>query len=99
MLQKLYLMRGKISMIIGDYSSAFKDFDTAVNLDPNNGLAFFYRGRCHQLNLEREEAIADYQNAIELIPDEPIFYYYRANLLEQQGKDANADYDIYLKLS
>lgn len=50
----------------GLYEEAIKNYDNAIELNPNNGYAYYNRGVC-KANLGRhEEAIEDYDNAIKL---------------------------------
>jgi tetratricopeptide (TPR) repeat protein len=60
------------------YEEAIADYDTAIELDPENFLAYAGRAWVHQQMEEYDKAIADYSQAIDLDPEEGWAYNERA---------------------
>jgi tetratricopeptide (TPR) repeat protein len=56
--------RGKASFDAGDYPAAIVSFTKAIDLDPNNAVAYCNRGMAYQAKSESDEAIADFSKAI-----------------------------------
>lgn len=60
-----------------DYAGAFKDFNKAIELDPNYAKSYYHRG-CLQFNMQkRNEAIKDYTMAVKLDTNYADAYYNR----------------------
>ena len=51
------------------YRKALQEFDKAIELDPNNYRAYFWRGRVNIKVKRLKEAAVDFQMAIKLKPD------------------------------
>lgn len=51
------------------YSKALHEFDTAIELDPNNYRAYFWRGRTYIKIKRYREATIDFQTVIKIKPD------------------------------
>jgi len=51
------------------YRTALQEFDKAIELDPNNYRAYFWRGRVNIKVKRLKEAAVDFQMAIKLKPD------------------------------
>jgi tetratricopeptide (TPR) repeat protein len=64
-------VRGQAFVGRGDYGSAIKDFDDAIQLDPKSAAAFVGRGEAYEKQGDRERAIADYRQALALEPEAP----------------------------
>ncbi len=60
--------------------------DTAVELDPNFGPAYFYRGVVHAANRDFERAAADYRRALALNPNDENARSGLASIQAQLGK-------------
>lgn len=58
-----YLHRGKAYFYNGQYYNAKKDLTKALGLEPELAEAYFFRGKVHTENGDREEACDDYENA------------------------------------
>ncbi len=52
----------------GEYDRAIADYDKAIELKPNNPVAYNNRGNAYSSKREYDRAIADYSKAIELDP-------------------------------
>ena len=63
-----YNERGRSKYEQKDYTGAIKDFDKAIELNPNYALAYKNRGDAKYSQEDYEDAIKDYDRAIELDP-------------------------------
>lgn len=83
-----------------DLTSARKDCETAIKLDPKLSDAYDRRAYCHAVANELDLAIADYSTAIKLNPKSAMPYHNRAIAYRSQGKlaEAKADMTKYLSL-
>jgi len=54
------------------YDRAIKNYDEALQLEPNNGLYLKNRGNAFRIAGKYAQAIADYRKALTLKIDEPI---------------------------
>ncbi|MFA4974413.1 MAG: tetratricopeptide repeat protein [bacterium] len=96
-----YSNRGSAKDILGRHEESITDYNTAIELDPNNAAAYDNRGNA-ELDLKRyEEAIRDYDTAIELDPNDPEAYYNRGNakLDFKIYEEAIDDYDTAIDLN
>jgi tetratricopeptide (TPR) repeat protein len=77
-LAEAFYDRGLANRREGDFDDAIKDFDHALQLNPNSTDAFYQRGSIygHQRNYDR--AIRDYDQAIHLDPNLAKVFYGRA---------------------
>ena len=66
----------------GNYDGAITDFSKAIELNPNDEKAYWYRGSARQAKADLDGAIADYNKAIELNPTDAIAkaYLHRARV-------------------
>ena len=69
-----YLVRGAISIQLGDLMAGLADFDRAIVLEPELAIAYNSRGSVRLQLLQDREAIEDYNRAIELDSSNPEFY-------------------------
>ncbi|MBW5398273.1 tetratricopeptide repeat protein, partial [Brachyspira pilosicoli] len=65
------------------YEEAIKDYDKAIELNPNNGAFYNNRGVSKENLEEYNEALKDYKKALELDPNYDIA---RENIKEIQDK-------------
>jgi len=65
----LYLIRGTSYRDTGYFAEAHEDFNSAIELQADNGYNFFHRGYTFLLENYYSEAIYDFTSAINLIPD------------------------------
>jgi tetratricopeptide (TPR) repeat protein len=77
-----------------NYSGAIADFNKAIQLNPNGGLAYFQRGLAHYNRKDTREAIADYNQAIQLGPKLGIFYRNRGVARRDIGDNQGAISDL-----
>ncbi len=68
-LSKRLYNKGLVEFHRGDLEAAEKLFDAAVEADPDDPFAHYYRGVARGRRGEREAAIADLRRALELKPD------------------------------
>ncbi len=61
-----FISRGLERLTTGDYTGAIADFTKAIDVNPNNPKAYFFRGCVHSDRLYHGNAIADYTKAIEI---------------------------------
>ncbi len=52
----------------GDFNNAIAEYTKAVDIDPNNNEAYYYRGRAYVKTGEDEKALSDFIQSIELDP-------------------------------
>ncbi|MDY7016566.1 MAG: tetratricopeptide repeat protein [Cyanobacteriota bacterium] len=48
---------------------AIADFNRALQLEPNNNLAYLYRGRAYVGKRDKQNAVKDFKKALELTED------------------------------
>jgi tetratricopeptide (TPR) repeat protein len=81
-------------VVKGQYDAAINDMNEVLKVDPNNGLAFKYRGLSHVGKREFTEGIADYNRAISINPGAASFYWNRAFAVQLlPNPDHKAAYD------
>jgi tetratricopeptide (TPR) repeat protein len=86
----------------GDDRGALADFNKAIELDPNNAVAYINRGSIKEgsfLEIIKGGALADFNKAIELDPNNAVAYYMRGKLnrISDTGK-ALADFSKAIEL-
>lgn len=70
----------------GDYARAIKDYDKAIDLDPQDARAFYNRGISFRRLGQTDRAIIDYSQAIEIDPRYGKAYYNRGIAHEALGR-------------
>ena len=95
-----YLRWGSRKYELGLYQSAIADYDKAIQLKPNNDLAYYGRGMAKDDLGQHFAAIADYDTAIRLKPDFAYAYQGRGIAKNNLGQHfaAIADYDTAIRL-
>jgi len=53
---------------------SFKDFEKAIEIDPNNADVYHHRGQVNLLTEQIDKAISDFDKALEINPEFPIAY-------------------------
>ncbi len=98
--QKIYLA-GVHKYELGDYKGAVKDLTKAIEINPQNALAYNKRGDAFYRLGDYKKAQADSSKAIELNPQDAHAYYDRGFSFYQLGKykQAIADYNQAINLN
>ena len=79
----------------GNYEEAIKNFDRAIDLNPNDASAYGNRGTAYGQKGDYEEAIADYTQAIGLNPNDATAHYNRGITYGQKGDYEEAICRLY----
>tara|TARA_B100001057_G_C22316901_1_gene744205 strand:+ start:42 stop:494 length:453 start_codon:yes stop_codon:yes gene_type:complete len=83
-----------------NYLQAIKNFNKAIELDPQDYNIWLFRGKCKYFLKQYQEAIKDLNKAIELNPDKEISWYSRGSCkfflkqYEEAIKDFKKAYQI-----
>jgi tetratricopeptide (TPR) repeat protein len=65
-----YLPRATAYITKGAYDRAIADFDQAIRINPNDGLAYLWRGNFYLRNMgDRNRAYADYNQSVRVDPN------------------------------
>jgi tetratricopeptide (TPR) repeat protein len=88
----------------GDLDTAAEQYGKAIQVNPNDELAYENRGLINYKRGKFDEALADYNKAVELAPDHGEIYLERGMLLMQKGDAASddlalADFDKAIQFS
>jgi tetratricopeptide (TPR) repeat protein/tRNA A-37 threonylcarbamoyl transferase component Bud32 len=98
-----YLVRGQLWLYEEEGDKAMADLTRAIELDPDSGEAYFWRGAAANYPLEDyEQAYADLSKAIELAPDLHQAYLMRGQILHWHRDAADAalaDFSKYVELA
>jgi tetratricopeptide (TPR) repeat protein len=78
----------------GHYADAIKEFDQAIELEPDNPLIYFSRGRVNLDHGTLEQAVSDFGEAIRLKPDYFDAYLNRGIAFRELGKYDRSSTDI-----
>jgi tetratricopeptide (TPR) repeat protein len=89
-----HCLMGKIHVANGEKGSALTAFRKAVECDPTNTDALFYRGNLLIDQGKYQLAAAEYTRVIELIPDGGSAYFNRAICHQELGDDEAAKRDF-----
>ena len=97
---KLYFDRGFIYLKKKDDDNAIADFDSAIELNPEDPDAWWWRGSAYFEKEDYDKAIADFTQAIELKPENPNAYLGRgiAYLRKENYDKAIADFTQAIEL-
>ncbi len=68
------IKRASLKDPVNDPLMAFKDFETAERIDPENADVFHHRGQVNLLTEQIDKAAKDFKRAVELKPDFPVAY-------------------------
>jgi len=93
--------RGVAYKVKGDYDLALKDYDQAIQLNPNSASHYNNRGIIYRLKHDYDRAIADYDEAIWLKGDYVAAFYNRALACVDKGDYgcALSDFEVVLKFN
>jgi tetratricopeptide (TPR) repeat protein len=95
-----YFNRGASYRRHGDDKQAIRDYDKALEINPNYGEVYINRGVARAALGEYSQAIGDYNKAIEIKPHDADAYYNRGVVYAALGNFSQAigDYDRALEL-
>jgi tetratricopeptide (TPR) repeat protein len=88
--------RGLMSFLAFNMAEAITHFTTAIEEEPQNPFALYYRARAYRVLGKLDQALADVDRAIVLRPEGVDYFIFRASLKRQRGeldeslKDADA---------
>ena len=82
----LYVNLGLAHYDKGEYDLAIAEYTKAIELDPENAVAYNGRGDVYYDKGELALAIADYTQAIKLDPQYAVAYYNRGNAYKAQWR-------------
>jgi tetratricopeptide (TPR) repeat protein len=91
--------RGVAYKVKGEYDLALKDYNQAIQLNPNSTSHYNNRGILYRLKHDYDRAIADYDEAIRLKSDYVVAFYNRALAYSDKGNydHALADFEVVLQ--
>jgi len=82
--------RGRLYSLLGNYTEAISDFDSALDIHATDHNIFFYRGRAFDLLGNKAQAIEDYEDALLLNPNNAIVYNLKGLAHSYLGESENA---------
>ena len=85
-----YLARGNVKYSLGDYDGATRDYQRAIDSDPQLADAYINRGASLRKSGRLSEAIASYNKVIAMRPGDPSAYRNRGIAREAQGDISGA---------
>jgi tetratricopeptide (TPR) repeat protein len=93
--------RGVAYKVKGEYDLALKDYDQAIQLDPNSASHYNNRGIIYRLKHDCDRAIADYDEAIWLKSDYVAAFYNRALAYVDKADygRALADFEVVIQFN
>ena len=77
LLSQVYLLSGEVHRSRGEYDWAIEDYDTVIEMNPDNVEAYIYRGLAYHHKGKYDRAIEDFTKAIKLKPNYAGAYYDR----------------------
>ncbi|MBF0279364.1 MAG: tetratricopeptide repeat protein [SAR324 cluster bacterium] len=97
---EIYNYRGLTYLGLGQYDLALKDYNKALQMDPEYVNAYLNRGNTHIRLAQNEQALLDFNQAIKLDPKNVGGYFNRGNmyLWQRQYRQALEDYKTVLRL-
>jgi Flp pilus assembly protein TadD len=91
---RLYINQAKKFINNRQYDQAIAILDQAIQIDPNNALAYNYRGIAYYRSKSYEEALADFNKAIQLNPNLAMAYNNRAYAYFRKKDYSKAEKDL-----
>ncbi|MCX6233845.1 MAG: tetratricopeptide repeat protein [Bacteroidetes bacterium] len=91
---------GTASAIVGKYGDAIEALGKAIEINPKDADAYFYRGLAKSNMQDYEGAISDYSSAIEIDPKDVKAYFYRGYVKSemQDYHGAISDYSSAIEI-
>ena len=95
-----YRRRADENNFKGEFVLAVSDYNKAIEMNPQDSLAFLNRARTFSNQKNYDAAITDYSRAIELNPKESMAYFNRGDAYEKKGnvQQAMSDYQKAFEL-
>ena len=95
-----HLVLGRVRASENDYEAASDHFRQAIDLAPDDGGVYWWRGRYHRdILLDASAAYTDFSYAIELQPAQASYFLDRGILLARVGNFAEAKHDLLEAIS
>lgn len=91
--RNLFIMAGKIKLMENDLIGAARDFERAVQLNPDDPDAHMRKGEAYYELGQFETAVSDYDRAIQLQPVNPSAYYNKGNALFYMDEEDEASHN------
>ncbi len=93
--------QGNFLMMLGQSDKAIEAYSHAIELNPNNTIAYYNRGIAYGDKGAHDHAISNYSKAIDLQPDYTDAYYNRGNTYSDKGvyNRAITDYNKAIELN
>jgi Flp pilus assembly protein TadD/V8-like Glu-specific endopeptidase len=88
------LLAGINEMRNKKYAQAISQFDRAIQIDPQEATAYYYRGLCKQNLQDLPAALADLNQAIQLNGNNAFFYMFRGGLFANLKDVAKMEADL-----
>ena len=88
--EDMELLRSVSALRSGLYPQASRGLEDFVSHYPEHPAAYYYLGRCRNLQGRLEEAESYLRNAVDLVPDNADYLVELAIVLEKQGREAEA---------
>jgi len=88
--ERTLIQTGIQSFQHGEYQKALDMFTKAVDANPKDAEAHFFKGNALALMGKKQEAIAEWDKAIQLAPNVPQPYFNEGNAYADLGKDKEA---------
>lgn len=96
---EVYSRRGAGYFFAKEYDDALKDFNRALEIDPDNIVALDNRAIIFSIRGEKDKALADFNRSLRLVPQNPVNYVNRAQLYYQSGDHSLALRDLEVALA
>jgi len=87
-----YLNKGNNYSDDGEFQEAITNYYSALNIDPNNHIAYYRRGYAYMKIGDFQAAIADYNEAIKIKPKKNNYYYSRGYAKSKLNMDFCSDF-------
>jgi len=82
------LLRGQTNKRLGNHTDALDDFSRAIELQPEDGYNYHWRGTTYFATQDYTKALADFTRAIELQAENSWNFYWRGRTYYELGNDA-----------